>query len=66
MEARKLAALIPVEPTLAVRIQLELELSPGDLLEMVDTEIALTRRSLTCRYLFAGGVFHSCSANEGE
>ncbi len=62
----KVAALIPVEPTPAVRKQLELNLCLGDLLEIVVVEISLTRRSLTCRYSFAGSTFHSCSANEGD
>ena len=44
-----LAALIPVEPTPAVRKQLELEICLGDLIETVDVEMILTTRSLFCR-----------------
>ena len=60
------AAFIPVEPTPAVRTQLRLIICLGDLLEMVVLEISLTTCSLRCRNQFAGGLFHSCSANKGE
>lgn len=60
------AAVIPVEPTPAVRTQREPIICLGDLLETVALEISPTTCSLRCRNQFAGVLFHSCSANEGE
>lgn len=60
------AALIPVEPTPAVRTQLELTICLSDWVEIVDVEMVLKTRSLFCRTGSPGLEFGLCSCEQGR